>query len=105
LSYVRNKVNYRHELNAWFPSTRSNRDVADDLYEIYGDWLKDPMDNKLISTSKGTDLTVFVGTCNFIVGFCRVLLEDMAVRCSSGNSYLSYGSMRLLNIMSQIIAV
>lgn len=105
LSQVRNNVNYKHQLSAWFPSSRSNRNIADELYEIYYDWLKNPMDIDLVRTSRGTDLLLFVKTCSFIVGFCRVLLEDMASRCSSGKSYLAYGSMRLLNTICQNTAV
>lgn len=35
--------------------------------------------------------------CSFIVGLCRTLIQEMSNRCPNGKSYLSYGSVRLLN--------
>lgn len=99
LSYVRNTVNYKHELGSWFPYKNISKTLIADLYGNHNTWLDDPMRISLV-LRPGTDIRLFHRTCNFIVGLCRILVEDMANRCPKGKakSYLADGSMRLLNI-------
>lgn len=98
LSSVRNKINYRHESNAWFPYRKTKQQNVEQIYRYCLTWLNDPMEiNLVIKPSKPIDM--FISACNFIVGLCRVLVQDMSDRCSKGKSYLKYGSLRLLNSM------
>lgn len=98
LSYVRNIVNYRHELGSWFPYKKITKSCIDDLYCNYHTWLVDPMQITFV-IKPGTDIQLFHNLCNFIVGVCRVLIQDMFNRCPTGNSYLADGSIRLLNTL------
>lgn len=96
LSSVRNQVNYRHELNAWFPHKKWSQKRIQDLFRFSSMWLDDPMNiSLLIQPNKPVDL--FICTCNFIVSLCRVFVLDMSERCSKGKSYLKDGSLKLLN--------
>ena len=63
-------------------------------------WLDDPINiNLVIKPSKPVDM--FISACSFIVGLCRVLIQDMSERCSKGKSYLKDGSLKLLNQCSR----
>lgn len=96
LSAIRNKVNYRHELNTWFPHHKIRDKNVEDIYRGCFQWLDDPMKiNLMIQPTK--PLILFVSACNFIVALCRVLVVDMSQRCSKGKSYLIDGSLKLLN--------
>lgn len=100
LSAIRNQVNYRHELNVWFPYYRERKQNIEKIYNDCSMWLNDPMNiNLVINPSK--PVYIFIRACSFIVGICRELVQDMSRRCSSGNSYLKNGSMRLLNQCSE----
>jgi hypothetical protein len=101
LSSIRNTVNYKHELDAWFPSPKKAKDIADNLYRIQEYWLTDPLNIPLEQNGLKDKLPIFMKTCSFIVGLCRVMLQDMERRCQSGRSYLTYGSIQLLNMCSQ----
>ena len=96
LSAIRNKVNYRHELGAWFPYHKIGQQNVEDVYRKSSLWLDDPMDINLV-IQPGKPMTLFVSACNFIVALCRVLVLDMSDRCSKGKSYLKDGSLKLLN--------
>lgn len=98
LSYVRNKVNYRHELGSWFPYQNTTKSSIDNLYCNYHTWLVDPMQINMI-IRPGTNIQLFHNTCNFVVGMCRSMIKDMSNRCTKGNSYLADGSIRLLNML------
>jgi hypothetical protein len=100
LSYIRNTVNYRHELGSWFPYRNRRRSFVDELYAGQSAWLAEPLDIELVRLP-GTDLRLFQRTCTFIVSLCKVLIEDMAMRCPTGKSFLEDGSIRLLNTMAQ----
>ncbi len=96
LSSVRNQVNYRHELNAWFPHKKWSQQRIQDLFRYSLMWLEDPMNISLI-IQPGRPVDLFIRACNFIVALCRVLILDMSDRCSRGKSYLADGSLKLLN--------
>lgn len=96
LSHIRNKVNYRHEFNAWFPYSGMRKQNIDKIYSICSLWQQDPMNINLVIGSK-SNINLFTSACSFIVGLCRTLIQDMSNRCPNGKSYLSYGSVRLLN--------
>lgn len=96
LSSIRNQVNYRHEFDAWFPYKKRNQQSVKDIYRQCSMWLNDPMNIDLVIIH-GQPIKLFINACNFIVALCRVLIEDMSNRCSSGKSYLVDGSLKLLN--------
>ncbi|WP_103666895.1 hypothetical protein [Pseudanabaena sp. BC1403] len=96
LSYIRNKVNYQHEFNCWFPYQNIRKTSVSELYETSQTWLIDPMQ---INLTARDDILLFHRTCNFIVSLCRTLVEYMSDRCPEGRkkSYLADGSINLLN--------
>ena len=96
LSSIRNQVNYRHELDTWFPYKKRNQQNVEDIYRKCSLWLSDPMNINLVFIP-GQPIKLFINACNFIVALCRVLIEDMSNRCSRGKSYLVGGSLKLLN--------
>ena len=96
LSSIRNQVNYRHELNVWFPYKKKNQYSAEDIHRKCLMWLNDPLDIDLMFVP-GEPLKLFIHACNFIVALCRVLVKDMSERCSKGKSYLKDGSLKLFN--------
>lgn len=95
LSAIRNKVNYRHEMDAWFPYHNQRQRNINKIYGKCLMWLDDPMDISLI-IQPGKPIDLFVSACHFIVSLCRVLVLDMSARCSTGKSYLNDGSLKLL---------
>ncbi len=100
LSSVRNQVNYRHEFDTWFPYHRKRQQSIENIYSNCLMWLDDPMNiNLVIKPSEPIDM--FINACSFIVGLCRVLIQDMSDRCSKGKSYLKDGSIKLLHQCSR----
>lgn len=97
LSYVRNKINYKHHLGCWYPYKGfiSNYDL---LFNQKNAWNADPI---TIQLKAGDDLLRFLSTCNFIVSLCRVLVMDMANRCSMGKSFHEYGALAFLKYHAQ----
>ena len=81
LSHIRNKVNYQHEFNCWFPYQDIKKTSVSELYETSQTWLIDPMQISL--TARG-EILLFHRTCNFIVSLCRTLVEYMSDRCPEG---------------------
>lgn len=99
LSFIRNEVNYRHQLGSWFPYKDHQRYYFD-LHDASKNWLQDPM-KIVLFPQKDKKLMAFVETCNFITGLCRVLVEDMSQRCSRGRSFHTNGSVAFLRHFNQ----
>jgi hypothetical protein len=97
LSFMRNEINYRHRMSAWFPY-REYKKYYDRLYRVSETWESDPMDINL-RFEYGRDPMNFLMTCVFIISLCRVLTTDMAERCSSGKSFQYYGGVSLLSFL------
>jgi len=96
LSYIRNAVNYRHSHGAWYPYTdQASHGEMDSQNK--GAWLSDPMTINL-SVPGINNIRRFQDTCNFIIGTCRVLTQDMAARCSTGKSFHTYGWLAVSNL-------
>lgn len=96
LSSVRNAVNYDLRLSAWYPYS-GRRSYYDDLFRRLDEWRSDPVTLDLNSHGK-QDLRRFQATCNFIVSMCRVSMEEMALRCPTGKSFLVYGPLAFMNL-------
>lgn len=100
LSSVKNQVNYRHELSAWFPYSRKRQQSVDAAYSNSEMWVNDPMNISLL-VNYSNPINMFLNACSFIVGLCRELIQDMSSRCSRGKSYLKDGAIRLLHQCSE----
>ena len=99
LSFVRNEVNYRHIWGAWYPY-RDYKPYYNQLFDDSNLWLSDPMLIEL-QIPRGKELQRFQRTCHFIIALCRVLVEDMEMRCSKGKSFHQFGSKAFLNLTGQ----
>ena len=97
LSEVRNRTNYRHEYGAWHPYT-DRLEYYDRLHTVFSQWQGDPMAINVWS-QHGRDLQRFVEVSAFIVGFCRVMSEDMALRCPKGTSFHRTGGLAILSLV------
>ncbi|MBC3872017.1 hypothetical protein [Undibacterium flavidum] len=93
LSFVRNKINYRHDYGTWYPHERS-KNFRSDLISNYSSWKRNPFEisgyrenQDLLKFSKGSLLTISV---------MRELLEELRDRNSKGDSFLKHGALRLL---------
>jgi hypothetical protein len=96
LSVIRNAINYKHSHGAWYPYTdQPNHGRMDSQNK--GAWLSDPMTISL-GIPGVTNIRRFQDTCNFIVGSCRVLAQDMATRCPTGKSFHTYGWLAISNL-------
>lgn len=97
LSKVRNNINYRHESSAWFPYSNIKKSFVEELHDNFQKlWIVDPININLTASPK-VDIRFFHRTCCFIVSLCHALIQDMALRCPQGKSYLLNGSIKFLN--------
>lgn len=99
LSVIRNRVNYKHQFGAWYPY-RGQLPSGAVEERLVRNWLKDPMTINLTS-HRDWDLRRFQETCSFIIGCCRALASDMALRCSSGKSFHTYGWLAISRFAEQ----
>ncbi|PPT08331.1 hypothetical protein CKA32_004807 [Geitlerinema sp. FC II] len=97
LSSIRNQVNYRHQHHVWFPYRHIRKQDVVSLYNKRRLWCEDPMKISLIIKA-GSKIDLFYNACHFLVGMCRVILEDLCSRSSSG--WLKMGSIRLLKTLN-----
>jgi hypothetical protein len=100
LSFMRNEVNYSHRWGTWYPYEGYQATHGDRLYDGHFIWVEDPLRIDLASYA-GRDLLRFQQTCNFLVALCRALVIDMSRRCSTGNSFHTYGPLAILNLVRQ----
>ncbi|MBV6504873.1 MAG: hypothetical protein ILNGONEN_00428 [Syntrophorhabdaceae bacterium] len=99
LSFIRNEINYQHRHATWYPY-KNYKSYYDQLYNDRWSWELDPMTINL-RFQKERELQRFQATCNFIISLCRVLVNDMAQRCSDGKSFHYYGSLAFLNLLAK----
>jgi hypothetical protein len=95
LTSVRNSVNYRHEHGVWFPYQGYKKKYHGNLIKLIEKWKENHLS---ISTSdfKGKDLKRFIETCCAITAVNRSILLDINNRCSTNNSFVSGGVLKLL---------
>ncbi len=99
LSYMRNMINYRHSFGCWHPY-RASRRQADALFaRLRGNaWTRDPMDISLGPPRFDfEEVEFFQRICQFLVGMCRTITEDLENRCPAGKSFLNGGAMTVLS--------
>lgn len=94
LSTIRNDVTYMQLHKAWFPYGRSRAD-CDRLFTLQKQWRKKPDDIRL-RAPRSMDAELFVLACAFLVSLSVAVIHDMAIRCPSGESFLSRGPIKLL---------
>jgi hypothetical protein len=100
LSFMRNRVNYKHHFGSWFPYAQSSKASADQLFEIRHLW-QVSTEKLSLDFRSGGELNRFVRTCAFIISLCRELVLDMSSRHPSGRSFHRYGTMALLNLLAK----
>ena len=103
LSHIRNIVNYNQRLSVWFPYSGQLAYVKQ-LFKSQKTWLQDAMTINL-SLHGHQDLMRFQQTCNFLIAMCREIALDMSNRCPTGRSFHYFGSVALLNLMKQRLAI
>jgi hypothetical protein len=94
LSQMRNRTNYQMAFGAWFPYTERVK-YYDSLTPATELWRSDPMKIQVWG-ARGRDLQKFLEASMLIVAICRVLCQDMSVRCPKGKSFQQFGPLALL---------
>ncbi|MDR5803485.1 hypothetical protein [Caballeronia sp. LZ001] len=93
LSYMRNQLNYQHTHGAWYPHERSSRFRAE-LSEAIEGWKSQPS----IELPKSAHTLVRFGVCcAAIVAWARETSLRVASRHPTGESFLRYGALRVLD--------
>jgi len=92
---IRNRVNYRLELGAWFPYGE-RREYYDKLFTAARLWKNDPL-SITISPRPGRELQCLVECAAILVGIARELSIDLAARCPNGTSMQKYACLSMLN--------
>ena len=94
LSHVRNRINYSHELDSWFPY-RATRQLYDRLFRIHAQWRAEP---EGIVLGSREPLACHLEACAFLTSLCRQVTADISQRCSGGDSFLMSGAERFLRL-------
>lgn len=96
LSFVRNRINYKHDYGCWFPYEGRSKTFAAELFEISLLWRSESSAIKLRSKNRG-EIHEFLVTCSFIISLAREMILDMSMRHPASKSFHRYGTMALLN--------
>lgn len=97
LSTLRNAVQYRQEMNVWYPSCKIDVRERTSLSRLAAGWLQDPLRVEL-PDGHGDSLTAFVTASAFLVACCRALLiriGDLG-RLGKEQSFATHGPLRFL---------
>jgi len=95
LSFIRNKITYKHEFSVWFPYTNYSKNHKR-LHDIISLWKSDPVEIRFYKQT-GRELQRFVETCCAIVAILKTMTVDMSKRCPKGRSFLTFGPISFLN--------
>jgi hypothetical protein len=97
LSSIRNKVNYRHDFDAWFPYGRPANHY-DAIWNAAGTrWLTPPIPIRNIPI-RGRELERVMELSGAIVALCRCLIEHIGETSSGRRSFVKYGPESLIAI-------
>jgi hypothetical protein len=96
LTRIRNDLNYKHLYGVWHPYSLPANQV-ELIKRNLNLWKLDPMNIELKNLT-GKELIRFSNSCQFIIGLCYYICNDMVSRCSIGKSFLSSGFKRLINV-------
>lgn len=94
-SMIRNAIQYRQEYDAWYPHKNARKSDRDFIYGQRNAWKADPMSMVLGSND---ELLGLMQVSVFLLGWCLEMMKDMSSRCSTGQSFLMRGPLRLLNL-------
>lgn len=97
LSSIRNRVNYRHDFDAWFPYGKPNQHYQDIWNAGIGRWLRPPLPIKKIPI-RGRELERLMELSGAIVALCRCLIEHIGETSFTRRSFVEYGPKSLLTI-------
>jgi hypothetical protein len=95
LSNIRNRVNYRHDFDAWFPYGRPAKHYAAILNAGHDRWLHAPLPLRNIPVH-GRELERAVELSSAIVALCRSLVEHIGESNSGGKSFVNYGPQSII---------
>jgi len=99
LSFVRNNVNYRHEMGTWFPYTNQSTTFSNAILTKHGNWIVDPMSIELDLGNKD-DLLQFYNACIFIVNLCRISLHRISELSPHKMPLVESGSLKLVRLIT-----
>lgn len=98
LSSTRNNINYKLGYGVWFPYGIPKASSAKMISQIRQFYTTDPASLSVSClTGQKHDLQAFYEGCLFLTNLVRMTALDLSRRCSSGKSFLSYGSLALMN--------
>lgn len=95
LTQVRNGINYDHKWATWWPYSGRPKYYK----HLAGQeplWRDDPLNIEL-HLFDDRDMLRFQASCNFLIAACREVLQDLADRCPTGDSFLKSGTIRYWN--------
>jgi hypothetical protein len=100
LSVIRNQLQYRHGLGAWYP-TSLRKPERETLSRLAAQWERDPMRVDLSIDHTG-EIGRFVIGCAFTVATCRTILLRIAERSEAGErSFVKLGPLAYLSKTDQ----
>jgi hypothetical protein len=100
LSYVRNRVNYRHELGVWYPYGEDTAERSAILDAAVGA-TPHADDVPLSVGGQAPALQSFLSACRFIVALCEDSAAEMSYRSLARRSFHQHGLLRLRNLLEQ----
>lgn len=96
LTQVRNGINYDHKWATWWPYSGRPK-YYKRLKGQDAIWRDDPLDIEL-DLFDDRDMLRFHASCNFLISACREVLQDLADRCPTGDSFLRSGIIAYWNL-------
>lgn len=100
LSYIRNRVNYRHELGVWYPHGEETVERSAILDTAVGSAVLAD-DVLLPPAGRAPALQSFLSACRFIVALCEDSAAEMSYRSTARRSFHQNGILRLRNMLAQ----
>lgn len=98
LSHIRNRVNYRHDFEAWFPYGKPAKHYRAIWNGANGRWLQPPMPIKSIPVH-GRELEKTMELSGAIVSLCRCFIEHISDTCVKKDSFVKFGPHSLIELL------
>ena len=98
LSNIRNRVNYRHDFDAWFPYGKPKNHYHSIWNGADERWLKSPMPIKTIPIH-GRELEKMIELSGAIVSLCRCFIEHISETCVKKESFVKYGPYSIIELL------
>lgn len=100
LSYVRNRVSYRHEFSAWYPYPNS----SDDDLAMFQRTRPTPEGAEavqLVLPLQGRPLSSFTSACRYVVALCYDTAKEMTRRSTTRAHFHAHGMLQLDKMLRQ----